>query len=104
MSAGLYTAVIIGFVGLVILVSIIKFIMAFYKNPQRAVQLIRLDTRTYLFFILFLSMNFVFLVGYLLQIVNSVKDSDLIAILIYALGTSIFFIALTFIISKKYKL
>ncbi len=101
MSGALYEAFAIIIVGLMILVSVIKFIRAFYSNPQKSIQLIRLNKHVYIAFIMFLSINFVFTLGYLLQIVIKVKNSNLIAILIYAIGISLFFIFLSSIISKK---
>lgn len=104
MSGGIYDAIIIAVVGLIVLVSILRFIRAFYVNPNRAVQLIRLNKNAYIYFMSFLSMNFIFTLGYVFQIIYIINNSDLIGILIYAIGTSAFFILLTSIISKKYKL
>ena len=103
MTESLYEAAVIAVVGVIILVSIVRFIKIFYSNSQKGVQLIRLSKNAYIYFIFFLSMNFIFLIGFLLQIFNTVNNSDLIAILIYAIGTSIFFFSLASIISKKYK-
>lgn len=103
MNSGFYEAVAIGVAGIIILISIIRFVRTFYINPQKAMQLIRLDKRAYLIFTLFLSMNFIFAVGYIFQINSNDNNSDLVAILIYALGTAIFFIALSSVISKKYR-
>ncbi|MCL4391124.1 hypothetical protein M1112_00315 [Candidatus Parvarchaeota archaeon] len=104
MSSGFYEAAVIAIVGVVIIVSVLRFIRAFYRNPTSAVQLIRLNNNSVYVFILFLSMNFIFTLGYIFQIVYIVNNSDLIAILIYAIGTAFFFSSLTRIISKKYKL
>ncbi|MEM0142574.1 MAG: hypothetical protein QXL94_01270 [Candidatus Parvarchaeum sp.] len=105
MNSGFYEAVFISFVGISIIVSVTRFILVFYKNPLKAVQLIRLSKSSVNVFVIFLSMNFIFLAGYALQIFYSNNsNSDLIGILIYALGTSFFFFALTSIISKKYRL
>ncbi|EFD92657.1 MAG: hypothetical protein BJBARM5_0615 [Candidatus Parvarchaeum acidophilus ARMAN-5] len=102
MSSGFYEAIAIGVVGIIILISMIRFVRSFYVNPQKAMQLIRLSRKAYLIFTLFLSMNFVFAVGYILQILSEANNYDLVAILIYALGTAIFFTALSSVISKKY--
>ena len=104
MNSGFYEAIAIAFIGVLIALSVIRFTAAFYKNPLKAVQLIRLDKNSITVFIIFLTMNFIFLAGYLLQLFNSLNNSDLLGILVYALGTSFFFFALTSIISKKYKL
>ncbi len=103
MSNGVYEAISIAFIGVIIVVSVIRFTMAFYKNPLKAVQLIRLNKNSISVFILFLSMNFIFLAGYLLQLFNFLGNSDLLSILVYALGTSFFFFALAHIISNRYK-
>lgn len=104
MSIELYEAITIVVVGILIAVSVIRFTSVFYKNPLKAVQLIRLNKNSVNVFIIFLSMNFVFLIGYIFQFFSSSNTSDLFGILIYALGTSFFFFAITRIISKKYKL
>ena len=103
MGNALYEAILIAFIGVIITVSVIRFTAAFYKNPLKAIQLIRLNKHSISVFIIFLSMNFIFLAGYLLQLFNFVNNSDLLGILVYALGTSFFFLALTHIISEKYK-
>ncbi|MGC8533403.1 MAG: hypothetical protein ACP5MV_02100 [Candidatus Parvarchaeum sp.] len=104
MNSGFYEAISIAVVGVLIALSVIRFTAAFYKNPLKAVQLIRLNKNSTTIFIIFLAMNFVFLAGYLLQLFNSLNNSDLLGILVYALGTSFFFFALTNVISEKYKL
>jgi len=104
MSTGFYEAIVIAFVGLIIAISVIRFTTAFYKNPLRSVQLIRLNKNSITVFIILLAMNFIFFIGYLSELFNFSNNSDLLGILVYALGTSFFFFALTHIISKKYKL
>lgn len=102
MSSNFYEAIIIVFAGVMITVSVIRFTTAFYKNPSKAVQLIRLNKNSVKVFVMFLLMNFIFLAGYMIQLLNVSDNSDLPAILIYALGTSFFFLGLAGIISKKY--
>jgi len=103
MGNALYEAASIAVIGVIITISVIRFTAAFYRNPLKAMQLIRLNKHSISVFVIFLSMNLVFLAGYVLQLFNFVNNSDLIGILVYALGTSFFFFALANIISEKYK-
>jgi hypothetical protein len=104
MNSGFYEAIVIGVIGMMITVSVIKFMKVFYSSPLKSVQLIRLNKNSVRVFIIFLSMNFIFLLGYLLQYFNFLDNSDLLAILVYALGTSFFFLSLARILSTKYKM
>ena len=102
MSSTFYEASIIAVVGIAITFSVIRFTMAFYSNPPKAVQLIRLGKNSVSVFIMFLSLNFIFTFGYLFQIFPVGRNSNLIAILVYAFGTSFFFFSLSKTISRKY--
>ena len=51
MNSGFYEAIAIAVIGVLIALSVIRFTAAFYKNPLKAVQLIRLDKNSNLYFL-----------------------------------------------------
>ncbi len=102
MVSSISVTVTVAVVGVIMTIAVLRFMRRFYEDPARSVQLIRLGKNSISAFVLLLSMNFVFFVGYLFQFLGVSDMSDVFAVLVYALGAAAFLFILTGILSKRY--
>ncbi len=97
-------ASIILIIGTSVVFSVIRLIRAFYSDTARSIQLIRLGKNSIKAFILILSMNIIFTLGFLLQFIGVYIHAALISNLIYVVGVIVFLSLITNTLLKKYNL
>ncbi|MGC8516688.1 MAG: hypothetical protein ACP5MT_02225 [Candidatus Acidifodinimicrobium sp.] len=96
-------AIILALLGVLLVVSTSRFYIALNKDRNLSIARIRLYRYSAALFSFILFLNVIFAAAFVLSVLSPSLDFNLIGILIYALGISFSFIALTRAILKAFK-
>ncbi|MBE5729394.1 hypothetical protein IG206_01185 [Candidatus Parvarchaeota archaeon] len=94
-------AIILALSGTLIFVSTSLFYVALNRNKNASIARIRLYRHSTALFSSLLFLNVLFAIGFIFSVFSPSSDVNLIGVLVYALGISIFFIVLTRVILRE---